>query len=476
MPLANRPSIPEETMLQNVYPLRQGQVLEGTILIPASKSHTIRALLIAAMAEGQSTIINPLESKDARSCIDAIRLFGATVEELDGSPWGAERALKVTGIGGLTPEGKKRGLLANGASNVVDTGNSGTTIYLAASLAALSPAWTVFTGDHQIRNRPIGRLMKALRDLGAQAESCRDNDCAPVVIKGPLKGGTTSIECPTSQYLSSLFLALPMADCESSTVKVPLLHEQPYAEMTLRWLDEQGVRYENVGDAWKEFRIPGRQSYRSFTKVVPGDFSSATFFACAAAITGSKLVLTGLDMGDSQGDKAVFGILERMGCVVSFDPADSSTGITVIGPGHAENPRKTLAGGEFDLNPIPDALPALSVTAAYADSEVRLVNVPQARLKETDRIAVMCQELSKMGVLISERPDGLVIKPSAHLIRGTEVEGHDDHRVVMSLALAALRASAPNHINGAEAAAVTFPTFFPILQGLGAHTSQGGQS
>ncbi len=461
-------------MVQIVDNLGTGQRLEGTILIPASKSHTIRALLIAALADGNSLIINPLESKDARSCIDAVQIFGAKIKEISGAPWGAERAIRVQGIGGTGPDGKKRGILGGPADNVVDTGNSGTTLYLAASLAALSPVGqTVFTGDHQIRNRPIGRLLRALTDLGATAYATKNNECAPVVIGGPIKGGSTSIECPTSQYLSSLLIALPLADAELCTINVPLLHEQPYAEMTLRWLDEQGIKYENVGNVWKQFKIPGRQNYRPFEKVVPGDFSSATFFACAAALTGSRLTLTGLDMGDSQGDKAVFGILESMGCLVEYNKTDSAKGITVTGPGHQANPVKNLKGGSFDLNAIPDALPALSVTACFADSEVKLINVPQARLKETDRIAMMRLELGKLGAKVEEVPDGLIIQPSGPLMTGTTVESHDDHRIAMSMALAALRSKGSTTIKDAECAAVTFPGYFAILNLLGAKTSAG---
>ena len=460
-------------MIQIVHPLAAAARLEGEILIPASKSHTIRALLIAALAAGDSLIINPLESKDARSCIETVRLFGATLEEISGAAWGAERAIRVKGIGGRTADGHRQGILGHAADNIIDTGNSGTTLYLAASLAALTPhGQSVFTGDAQIRSRPIGNLLAALQDLGATAYSTKDNGRAPVVIGGPIKGGSTTIECPTSQFLSSLLLALPLADTDQCEINVSLLHEQPYAEMTLRWLDEQGIRYENHG--WKRFVIPGRQHYQPFEKVVPGDFSSATFFACAAAITGSRLRLTGLDMADSQGDKAVFGILQSMGCLVDFDKANSATGITVTGPGHPDNPCKALKGGTFDLNDIPDSLPALSVTAAYAQAEVSLVNVPQARLKETDRIAMMHRELAKMGALVTELPDGLVIQPSAHLMRGTEVESHDDHRIAMSLALAALRSRGPNQIADAECAAVTFPGFFRILTELGVQTSSTG--
>jgi len=311
-----------------------------------------------------------------------------------------------------------------------------------------------------------------LQDLGATAYSTKNNGRAPVVIGGPIKGGSTTIECPTSQFLSSLLIALPLADTDHCEINVTLLHEQPYAEMTLRWLDEQGIKYENR--YWKQFLIPGRQSYQPFEKVVPGDFSSATFFACAAAITSSKLILLGLDMNDSQGDKAVFGILETMGCQVSYDKADSTKGITIIGPGHPANPCKQLKGGSFDLNDIPDALPALSVTAAYASAEVSLVNVPQARLKETDRIAMMNQELRRMGALVKELPDGLVIQPSGHLMTGTDVESHDDHRIAMSMALAALRAKQPNRIADAECAAVTFPGFFRILSELGVQSTSVG--
>jgi len=460
-------------MIQAVSPLQANTRLEGEALIPASKSHTIRALLVAALADGESTIINPLESKDARSCLDAIHVFGAEVQEISGQAWGAERAIRVKGVG-ASASSKARGILAGPADNVVDTGNSGTTLYLAASIAGVSPGWTIFTGDHQIRNRPIGNLLQALRDLGCEAFATKNNGCAPVAIRGPFKGGSTTIACPTSQFLSSLLLALPLADAEESTINISLLYEKPYAEMTLRWLDTQGIQYENVDSNWNTFRIPGRQHYKAFTRVVPGDFSSATFFAVAAAITGSSLVLTGLDMQDSQGDKAIFGVLEHMGCVVDYDKANSASGIRITGPGHPNNPQKHILGGEFDFNGIPDALPAFSVLSCFASEEVRIVNVPQARLKETDRIAVMRSELTKLGARVDEREDGLVIKPAGHALRGTDVDGHDDHRIVMSLALAGLRAEGETRISTAECAAVTYPTFFKDLSRLGTRTTSVG--
>ena len=443
--------------------------LAGSVLIPASKSHTIRALLIASLAWGTSRILNPLDSEDARSCIWACRMFGARIRE-ENSAEG--RVLVVDGTGGRV----------TAPDRPVDVGNSGTTLYLAAGIAALGEEDITFTGDSQIRSRPAGNLLQSLADLGARVRYGAAEGTAPFTIRGPLKGGATRIECPTSQYLSSLLIAAPPAAAVMTEIEVPLLHERPYVEMTLRWLDEQGIRMERRG--LESFRIPGGQRYKSFEKPVPGDFSSAAFFLCAAAITGSTLTLRGLDMEDSQGDKEVVRILEAMGCEVRIDRTD----ITISGGG--------LHGRDIDMNAIPDALPALAVAGCYAKGTTRLLNVPQARLKETDRIAVMAEELAKMGADIRELADGLEIRsrepapatpvseapappaaPSAAgtaaaarasgpglPLRGARVNGHGDHRVVMALAVAALGAAGRTEIETAEAAAVTFPEFFSLLE------------
>ncbi len=468
--------------------------IAGTVRVPASKSHTIRALLIAALADGESLIEDPLDSHDTLSCLAAVQLLGAAVVA-QRDETGRLQALTVNGLGGEVgvPE------------NVIDVGNSGTTLYLAVSAAALSAGWSVFTGDEQIRNRSAANLLQALRDLGAEAFSTRANDCAPLCIRGPLAGGHTAISCPTSQYLSSLLLAAPLAagDCE---IEVPLLNEKPYAEMTLSWLDAQGVRYER--DGWTRFRVPGRQRYRGFTRSIPGDFSSATFWAAAAAITGCTLTLEGLDPDDSQGDKAVFDILSEMGCTVVHNTREDGggeagtaqgtgttestaiTGITISGP-EAQRctdnrlQRRTpvtaispgpgvcaghLRAGRFDLNAIPDALPALAVAACFADGPTELVNVPQARMKETDRIGVMRMELEKLGAEIAEREDGMRITPRVSrtepALFGTKVDGHADHRVVMALAVAGLAAGGETVITGTEAAGVTYPGFFETLAEL----------
>ncbi len=411
--------------------IRPGQ-LGGRLRVPASKSHTIRALIIATLADGESFVRAPLDSDDTRSCLACCRALGAQITE-QAEGW------RVRGTGGRlqVPE------------NVVDVGNSGTTLYIAMAAAALTGGFTVFTGDEQIRRRPARNLLGALRDLGATAFDTRGNGCAPLVVGGPLRGGRTAIACPTSQYLSALLLAAPLAE-GTSEIEVTELNEQPYVEITLDWLDRQRIRYERRGLMW--FRVPGGQAYHAFDRAVPGDFSSATFFFCAAAVTGSAVTVDGLDPNDPQGDKDVLRLLEQMGCRVTW----ADTSVTVEGT--------KLRGVDADLNPMPDALPALAVTACFAEGVTRLGNVPQARLKETDRIAVMARELARMGATVKEEPDGLVIQGSR--LEGTAVNGYADHRVVMALAIAGLRARGSTTVSTAEAAAVTFPGFFELLESL----------
>ncbi len=433
-------------MERTVHPARVG----GEVLIPASKSHTIRALLIATLAEGESILINPLDSEDTRSCMAACKSLGAQIEGPTDTPTGT-RTVKVRGTGGKI----------QCPTHPIDVGNSGTTLYLACGLAGLGQAPVHFTGDAQIQSRPAKNLLQSLKDLGARVTYQKKEGFAPFTIEGPLRGGKTRIECPTSQYLSSLLITTPLIEGETE-IEVPLLYERPYVEMTLRWLDEQGIQLERKGLEW--FRIPGWQQYHSFQKQIPGDFSSATFFFCAAAITRSTLTLLGLDIRDTQGDREIIHVLEQMGCITRIE-ADR---ITLTG--------RPLKGIEIDLNSMPDALPALAATACYAEGTTRIINVPQARLKETDRIAVMAQELSKLGAQVKELPDGLEIRgpsPSAGIeanpasyLHGGRVHGHGDHRVVMALSIAALGAKGPVTIETAEAASVTFPSFFELLESI----------
>jgi 3-phosphoshikimate 1-carboxyvinyltransferase len=413
----------------------QNARLGGTLRMPGSKSHTIRAVALASLAEGTSTIRRPLDAADTRACVRAFRALGADIRT-DAETW------TVTGTAGevQTPP------------DVVDVGNSGTTLYVAMGAASLGKGWTVLTGDAQIRNRPAQSLIEVIGDLGGEAFSMRGDGRPPVVVRGPIRGGPVDVDAgKTSQYLTSVLLATPLAERDTK-IRVTRLVERPYIEMTLGWLERQGVHVQRADMDY--FLVPGKQTYTAFDAEIPGDFSSATFFLCAAAITGSTLTLEGLDPADTQGDKAVLDMLAAMGAAVEPKPG----AVTITGG--------KLRGGAFDLNATPDALPALAVTACFAEGETRLANVPQARLKETDRIAVMCEELGKMGGDVEELEDGLVIRGAP--LRGARVDGRGDHRVVMALAVAGLAAEGETVIDTAESVAVTFPTFTDLLRQAGA--------
>jgi len=402
-------------------------------MIPGSKSHTIRALFIASLAGGQSVIVNPLISKDAISAIKVCQSFGIRFEN------GGDRFI-VHGFDGTpcVPE------------DVVDVGNSGTSLRIAMMTAGLIDGCTVFTGDYQIRKRPLGGLIHAMNELGGEVFSTRGNDMAPVVVKGRLRGGKAKLDAVTSQYLSSILINAPLLD-DDTHIEVTRLNEIPYVEMTMWWLDNQGIYYEN--DQFKNIYIRGGQKYKPFNISIPGDFSSATFFMVLAAVSGGEFILKNLDRNDSQGDKKVLDYLQEMGAVVNY----TEEGIVIKGNG--------LRGIEIDMNSTPDALPAMAVAGCFAEGETRLVNVPQARLKETDRIRVMCTELGKMGADIEELPDGLVIRNSR--LKGCGVSGYDDHRIVMALAIAGLNSDGETIIDTAEAVNVTFPAFPQLIRECG---------
>jgi len=409
--------------------------LNGKVVIPGSKSHTIRSVAIASLAEGRSRIEAPLMSADALAAIDAYRAMGAQIET-------GENLWKIQGTGGKLSV----------PDNVIDVRNSGTTLRVALGSAALiGEGMTIFTGDDQIRRRPIGPLAQSLNDLGALVVSTRANGCAPLAVSGRLRGGKTSIEAVTSQYLSSLLINCPLADGDSE-IEVPLLNEKPYVQITLDWLERGGIKLEREEMTW--FRIPGGQKYKTIDMRIPADFSSATFFLAAGVLGDNDILVQGLDMSDSQGDKAVIDYLQQMGAQIDIE----SEGIRVR-PG-------SLTGCQIDLNATPDALPMMAVIGCFAQGKTELVNVPQARLKETDRIAVMCRELSRMGAKIEETPDGLIIEQSE--LQASEVDGHYDHRVVMALAVAGTAIKGETKISTAEAVDVTFPTFVELMTLLGA--------
>jgi 3-phosphoshikimate 1-carboxyvinyltransferase len=248
-----------------------------------------------------------------------------------------------------------------------------------------------------------------------------------------------------------LLLACPLASGDTEII-AENLHEKPYVEMTLDWLRKLDISFEQNGLDW--FRIPGRQKYQAFQRSIPADFSSATFVACAAAVTGSEILIKGLDFSDHQGDKEIFNFLMNMGAQIRH----VQEGVIVKGG--------DLRGIDIDMNNTPDALPVFAVTGCFAKGTTRLLNVAQARYKECDRISAVAAELSKMGAAIEELADGLIIHHSA--LKGCEVHGYHDHRMVMALTVAGMIAEGETFVDTAESINITYPGYMEDMKAIGA--------
>ena len=446
----------------------------GTILVPASKSHTIRQLFIASMADGVSEIEFPLDTLDTQYCVSVCRALGAVIKEHREN--GKLKRWIVRGNGNLRAQELTQCYV----------GNSGTTLFFALAIAALGSEPVEFDGDEQIRRRSAEPLLEALAGLGVSVTSAPEGR-APITVCGPWAGGRVRLSCSTSQYLSALLLAAPLAPAGTVTeIDIPLLNERPFIETTLSYLDSQEIPYKTTRD-FSYFQIPGGSAWLPLAGPVPGDFSLAAFPAAAAAISGGYVNLLGLDPEDTQGDKAFFEFLEKMGCKVSCEqiPVERvllgdhiTPGLRVHGVQAAElhlvewllkiSRSGPLKGGMFDLNDTPDLLPALAAVACFAEGETALINAAHARNKETDRITVMAEELRKLGVRVSERHDGLIVHGSGGIPNNPrsgnfKLDGRGDHRVVMALAAAALGCPAPVEISGAESAVITYPDFFDLL-------------
>jgi len=416
--------------------VQKTEQLSGEITIPPSKSHTIRAVIIASLAQGRSELLNPLFSEDTKAAIQACERLGAKIEKKSDN-------LIIEGFG-RSPDKP---------SAVIDMLNSGTSTNLIMGILAGLGIEAEITGDASLQTRPVKSLAAALETLGCKIDFTEDNGCPPLKISGRIKGGKVTLDASkSSQYVSSLLIACPLAE-QDTEIFVEDPTELPYIEMTLKWLDEQNIKYER--DGFNYFRISGNQNYTSFEKSIPADWSSAAFPICAAAITESDVIIKGIDINDVQGDKAIIEYLKDMGADIRLE----ENGIRVKGG--------KLQGRKLDINATPDALPALSVMGCLAEGETKLVNVAQARVKETDRIKVMADELKKMGALIEELPDGLLIKKSR--LKGTKLRGHHDHRVVMALSIAAMTADEETLIDTAEAVSVTYPNYVKTMRKLGAN-------
>ena len=412
-------------------------VLSGAIRIPQSKSQTQRALIFALLANGTSHIESPLDSLDTTAMIRAIELLGAKVQR-------CTNRLEVKGVGGDL----------HLPSCAVDAGNSGIILRFIGALTSLLPGKSVITGDHSIQTRrPVEPLLGALRELQVSATSLGNRGFAPIEIKGPLKPGVCSLDGQDSQPVSALIIASAFAQ-GSSNICVYSPGERPWIDLTLSWLDFFHIPYKNAN--YTCYEIAGSASISAFHYVVPGDFSSLLFPVVAALITKSSITIENMDQNDIQGDKKVLNFLQQMGANLLFEDKILRVKKTV-----------RLEGKAFDVNDTIDALPILAVMGCFSEGETVLKNGRVARTKESDRIRCMATELKKMGADIEETEDGLKIRRSK--LKGAILKSYRDHRIAMSLTIAALGAEGESVIEGVECIAKTYPDFKQHLQKLSAH-------
>lgn len=418
--------------------------LSGDISVTTSKSHTMRAILLASMAEGLSHVRYPLPSPDTVAMLTACRAFGARIVENGDT-------LEVTGTGGkLSVPGQ-----------VIDVGNSGQVLRFGAAMTAMLPFYSIFTGDESVCHiRPMQPLLEALTQLGAFAVSSKNDGHAPIIVKGPVKAGSLVMDGADSQPVSAM-LMLGAFLSGTTSIEVSDPGEKPWIDLTLYWLDRLGVKYTNQD--YSRYTVTGKESYPAFDYTVPGDWSSAAFPLAAALVTGSEITLRNMDVNDPQGDKAVLDMFRRMGAPLEVDESAK----TVRAGKHPG-----LRGIEVDVNAAIDAVPILATVACFCDSPTTITGAAIARRKESDRLSAITAELSKMGAKIEEFEDGLTVHPA--VLHGSEVESRHDHRIAMSLAVAGLSCGG-TLVNGTACVAKSFPGFAAAMRGIGASIEEVGE-
>lgn len=427
--------------------------IEGEIIAPPSKSYTHRAITIASLAK-RSEIFYPLLSGDTEATINAAKCLGATVEvavEREGQ--GQAKRILIEGTEGSpdTPE------------DVINAENSGTTLRFFTAVAALCEGAAVLTGDTSLRKRPNLPLLKALNELGAEAFSTRGDGTAPIVVKGRLTGGKTTIDASiSSQFISALLIACPLA-AKDSYILANNLSSVPYMRMTTEVLEQAGVEvsFSSLSSSNDySFSVEGGRSYdlRRFT--VPGDFSSSSYLLAAAAITDSELKVKNL-FPSAQGDSRIVGLLEEMGAKINWNKEE---GIVEVNGTQSVG----LRGVKVNMRENPDLVPTIAALAAVAEGSTEITGVAHLRYKETDRLRFLTEELTKMGVRIKEKEDGLSIEGQKKKLKAAKVYSHEDHRLAMALCIAALSARGETVVEEAGCANISYPSFFEDMRDLGA--------
>ncbi|WZZ40645.1 hypothetical protein YC2023_036904 [Brassica napus] len=461
-----------------LQPIRE---ISGLIKLPGSKSLSNRILLLAALSEGTTVVDNLLNSDDINYMLDALKKLGLNVERDSEN----NRAV-VEGCGGIFPAS-----LDSKSDIELYLGNAGTAMrpLTAAVTAAGGNASYILDGVPRMRERPIGDLVVGLKQLGADVECTLGTNCPPVRVNanGGLPGGKHLL-CGklqeslfitlrlldmmafvklsgsiSSQYLTALLMAAPLALGDVEIEIVDKLISVPYVEMTLKLMERFGVSAEH-SDSWDRFFVKGGQKYKSpGNAYVEGDASSASYFLAGAAITGETVTVEGCGTTSLQGDVKFAEVFEKMGCKVSW----TENSVTVTGPSRDAFGMRHLRAVDVNMNKMPDVAMTLAVVALFADGPTTIRDVASWRVKETERMIAICTELRKLGATVEEGSDYCVITPPAKL-KPSEIDTYDDHRMAMAFSLAAC-ADVPVTIKDPGCTRKTFPDYFQVLESITKH-------
>ncbi len=437
-------------------------VLSGHITVPGSKSHTIRALILAAMADGTSHISNPLPSNDCLSTAAAVRKVGAEVDFGESQGSSAVWTVRGAGSGLHLPDGP------------IDVGNSGSLMYFLCPVLSTLPGECTFTSDESICRRPVNHLIDALCQFGANGRSLnagpdgKPGTTPPFTFCGPIDVNKKLVtEGALSQYISGFMMA---ASRLNGTLNMELTNpkETPYLTMTKLWLESVGVPVQ-ISPDFKKISVTGPVPFKAFDRAVPSDWEGVAFPIIAALISGSEITIDNVDGSGSQGDDKIVEVLQSVGADIEWN---RETEQLVVCGGKTLS-TESLPNGELvvEMSAFPDAICALAVQACFIKGKTVFTDIDICRKKETDRIKAMTSELSKLGARIEDEGDRLVVYGDGGAsIHGGEVESYKDHRIVMSLACLGLGLADGEKVtvNDAEWCSVTFPHFFEVMNKLGA--------
>ncbi|MGG5836253.1 MULTISPECIES: 3-phosphoshikimate 1-carboxyvinyltransferase [Enterobacteriaceae] len=409
--------------------------VDGTINLPGSKSVSNRALLLAALANGTTVLTNLLDSDDVRHMLNALKALGVHYTLSDD-----RTRCDVTGNGGA---------LQSADALELFLGNAGTAMRPLAAALCLGRNNIVLTGEPRMKERPIGHLVDALRQGGAQIDYLEQENYPPLRLRGGFTGGNVEVDgSVSSQFLTALLMTAPLAPHDTViTIKGELV-SKPYIDITLHLMKTFGVEVEN--QAYQRFVVRGAQAYQSpGNYLVEGDASSASYFLAAGAIKGGTVKVTGIGRNSVQGDIRFADVLEKMGAIVTW--GDDFISCT----------RGDLNAIDMDMNHIPDAAMTIATAALFAKGTTTMRNIYNWRVKETDRLFAMATELRKVGAIVEEGEDYIRVTPPAQL-QFAEIGTYNDHRMAMCFSLVAL-SDTPVTILDPKCTAKTFPDYFEQL-------------